>query len=79
MIDLQSVFLGGAVVGVAGGLLSYFGIRDPYGEVGHGSFALDVPDSVLPPPLDSGSGQAEVQQLLDAIEAVRAERREHGR
>ena len=78
MIDLQSVLLGGVVVGLAGAFLSYFGIRDPYADVGHGSFALDVPDSVPPPPLDSGGGQAEVQQLLEAIEAVRSERRERG-
>jgi hypothetical protein len=74
--SIQVVFLVGLGMGIAGAILSYFGIRDPYMEVGGGPFALDVPDSVPPPPLDSKHGQAEVQQLLDAIEAVRAERRD---
>ena len=73
MISFELVILAAVAVGVAGGILSYFGVRDPYREVGHGAFALDVPDNVTPPPLDSERGQAEVRQLLEAIEAVRAE------
>jgi hypothetical protein len=76
MISLQVIFLAGVAMGIVGALLSYVGIRDPYSEVGHGPLALDVRDSVPPPPLDSSRGQVEVQQLLDAIEAVRGERQE---
>jgi hypothetical protein len=77
-MSVQVVFLVGAALGIVGAFISYFGIRDPYREVGHGPLALDVSDSVAPPPLDSKRGQAEVRQLLEAIETVRAERQEPG-
>ena len=54
-------------------------VRDAYEQIGSGRFALDVPDRVPPAPANSRAGQAEVQQLLDAIEAVRRERDERRR
>lgn len=51
-----------------------FAVRDAYERIGAGKLALDVSDHVAPEPIESPAGQAEVQQLLDAIEAVRRER-----
>jgi len=53
-------------------------VRDPYEQIGGGKMALDVPDNVPSPPLDSPAGRAELHQLQEAIAAVRAAREAEG-
>jgi hypothetical protein len=55
---------------LATGILTSLAVRDAYEQLGRGDLALDVPDGIEPPPLESLAGQAEVQQLLDAIATV---------
>ena len=61
--------------GVLGAVVSRLGGADPYGEIGGGELALDVSDHVPPPALDSPEGQAEVEQLENAIDDLRGRRR----
>jgi hypothetical protein len=74
--DLQPVLLVSVAVGVVGALLSRIGGSDPYGEIGGGELAMDVPDRVPAPRLDSEAGQEELRQLERALDDLRGR---HGR
>lgn len=72
--DLQSVLLVTVAVGVIGAVLSKIGDSDPYRQIGGGELAMDVPDRVPAPPLDSEAGQEELRQLEGALDGLRGTR-----
>jgi hypothetical protein len=74
MTAFQMVCLVAAIVGIAGAIWINAALPDPYSEIGAGDLALDVSDNVPAPPLHSPAGQAELQQLREAIAAVQAAR-----
>lgn len=74
--EFETALFAAVVACLATGLVTSVAVRDAYEQLGHGELALDVPDRIEPPPLESPSGQAEVQQLLDAIATVGADGRD---
>ena len=75
--EFEMVLIFGLVACVLSGLLTSWAVRDAYEQLGRGDLALDVPDRIEPPPLESPKGQAEVRQLLDAIATVQRTREDH--
>ncbi|MEA2271832.1 MAG: hypothetical protein QOI98_540 [Solirubrobacteraceae bacterium] len=77
--DFEVVFLIALATSFISGIWAAWAVRDAYEQLGRGHLALDVPDRVEPAPLESATGQAEVQQLLDAIAVVRRGRADRDR
>ena len=77
--DFEVVFLIALATSFISGIWAVWAVRDAYDQLGRGPLALDVPDRAEPAALESATGQAEVQQLLDAIGEVRQRRADRDR
>jgi hypothetical protein len=77
--EFEVVFLIALATSFISGIWVVWVVRDAYEQLGRGDLALDVPDRVEPEPLESATGQVEVQQLLEAIAVVRRKRADRDR